>query len=207
MALITEQERSDNLKEEIVASLQVCKWTIGPWGRRRVIGCQNNGAATQSANFTFCLHPLCRGARWNIAMSFEALHDLSLLSPYRIKARRAAYRISFSSQIRNKRGLEELIGKWAALLPFQDASQHMNKIYNDQAAFLKIDHKQTTASTPESRCSMFVSTCLQHGSSRTRSHTCATSGPFTRALHQAHQAISVAIMAAQRKCFCIMQFS
>lgn len=39
MALITESERSDNLKEQIVASLQVCKWTIGPWGRRRVMGC------------------------------------------------------------------------------------------------------------------------------------------------------------------------
>lgn len=85
----------------IAASLHNEQWPPPPRGRRRVVGCQSNGTTTQSAEFAFCLYPLCRGARKDIGLSSEASRDLSLLSPRKMKARRRADRISSSSQIRN----------------------------------------------------------------------------------------------------------
>ena len=89
-------------------------------------------------------------------MSFEALHDLSLLSPcegtclWSLAEHWTASRVSSPSPSGSKKliCLEEVIGEWVRLLSFEHDSPHINKIYNDQTAFLKIDDPQSLCHCP-----------------------------------------------------------
>lgn len=85
---------------------------------------------------------------WSLIWPFfvVAMQNKTVTCLWSLTEHWTADRISSSSPFGNKSRPKEEIGKWVCLLSFKDASPHINKIYNDQTAFLKIEDPQIAAS-------------------------------------------------------------